>query len=219
MHYPDYSQLWLNDVTSGRAEALGSSPDYSASDSLAPLPASALKPNTAAYTALGKRVSLGRYDNEPLTWTVISVNNDHALLFCDTVLPAVQLHEGCIDSSAPGWWCETPSWPNTDIRTWLNLTFYGDALACDFSAFVEPAFMDHSPNPDKVVIPSAEEAQAYIPQALRACGNLSWWLRNPSSWDSDGQPTYVNEQGEICAGGSAHDERGVRPLITVKLWE
>ena len=74
---------------------------------------------------IGDKISLGSYEqdgdyingNEPLSWTVIGVDDYNAIMICDT----------CIEAR-PYTLTDDNSWSNSDIREWLNDDFYNSAF-------------------------------------------------------------------------------------------
>ena len=205
MEYPDYSQLWLSDARNGRATTLATSPSP---ESESPVSVDAL----AAANALGRKVQVGTWNNNPLTWTVVSVDGNRGLLLCDSAVTSMQLCEISADGT-------TPSWPDAQIRKWLNLTFFSQAFDPCERPFISPAFGDTAPNPDMVTLLNAEEATTYIPRSFMACQEGSWWLRCPGYSGKDTLPAYVDETGALCTGGSARTFRGVRPVVTVRFFK
>ena len=205
MQYPDYSQLWLSDAKDGRATTLAAS---SSPASETPVSVDTL----SAEDALGKKVQLGTWNNKPLTWTVISANRNMGLLLCDSIVASMQLCENGTGDT-------TPSWLDSQIRKWLNLTFLSRAFDLCERSFISPAFGDTAPNPDKATLLNAEETATYVPHGFLDCQEGSWWLRCPSYSDKNTLPAYIDKSGALCADGSVLAFRGVRPVVTVRFFK
>ena len=169
---------------------------------------------------VGETVTFGTYEQdanegngaEPITWRVLAVEGDRALLVSVNALD-------CRPYSAAG---DGNAWESSELRAWLGGTFKETAFTAEEQEQVV-----------EVTCLSAEEAAGlFASDADRQCkptayalargawtyeGNCEWWLRTPSSRILD-HAVYVAPDGSIFEEGIrvSNDTFAVRPAIWVK---
>ncbi|MBQ8094756.1 MAG: SH3 domain-containing protein [Clostridia bacterium] len=191
----------------------------------------------------GDTIVFGRYEqdndiydgHEPISWRVLSVEGNEALLISTYALDAKPYSTKGV----------LASWVDSTLRTWLNETFYITAFTEEekqrivtktLSNWHEPAttdtvflldndqakhlFADHA---DRMVKATAF-AEAQKPYISREFGpdNVHWWLRT-ISWESDYMASFVATSGGVmtCGGESlgaiGNPKIAVRPCIWLNL--
>jgi hypothetical protein len=98
---------------------------------------------------------------EPIKWRVLSVSNDSALLMSEKVLDTM-----AFDSSF-----QEVSWADSDLRSWLNGTFYNTAFTAEEQSIIltstisnpgnyQAGMEDDPATSDKIYCPSMEEMES-----------------------------------------------------------
>lgn len=171
---------------------------------------------------------------EPVSWLVISENEDTLLLISERILDCRRLHESFTATC----------WADCDLRAWLNGGFLDTAFTDEekqrlvpFSCEPHPLmYFEDIPQgeavSDYVFLLSAEEAARLLigtPAAQASmtdwagqnCGDgasgfSAWWLRTVSFEGNCG--TAVNSEGEIAYIHSTVNDgfTGVRPCILIR---
>ena len=114
----------------------------------------------------GDIVELGSFDGLTLEWLALEIDeeNERALLAAKDIVAYWAYSTNQQDGS---------TWENSDIRAWLNDTFYNQAFTDEQKAFILESEIANPPNPesgiggentiDKLFLLSYEEAQQYFP--------------------------------------------------------
>lgn len=108
------------------------------------------------------------------------------------------------------------NWSNSEIRKWLNETFYNRFTPGEQARIIS------RPNGDKVFLLGKEEVEYFFTgDSERICyphGKdcaVCWWLRSPGSYPNFAM--YVDRKGVVCDGSFVHLANCyVRPAILVK---
>ena len=168
----------------------------------------------------------------PLTWTVLDVWDDSALILCDTLTAEVPFHsvEGPI------------TWKDCSLRKWLNFDFVKEAFSMDEIDMIEKHPLPSAPEiKDQVFILSVEEIEKYLSgEEIRTPGGITgiparatlkhgipnkkgdeyWWTR--SSLGSDprfgAMFRHVDLNGYVYSGSTpTYCERWVRPACFISV--
>ena len=161
--------------------------------------------NVNVGTKVGDKITLGSYEQngdasakEPITWTVIKVEEGRALLLADYCLSHTKFHEAY----------EEFTWEDCDMRDKLNKDFYLTAFTEEEKALIDNVTLDNGENyifavgegndtKDSVFLLSLEEARELLTEdiikgvpteALKKSADLThgktscnWWLRTQGS--------------------------------------
>ena len=178
-----------------------------------------------------------KYTDEasPLTWKVLAVEGDKALVITEKVIDQVRFNQKYADVT----------WADSILRGWLNDEFLNKAFTADEQAKIVATKVSTPDNAkwgtkggddteDKVFALSIEELEQYIPEAAdrkakptgkaeengvyvyTETGYCVWWLR------SSGYVQYAASR--VNAGGTVSDmiyddvraHRGARPVMWIK---
>lgn len=168
---------------------------------------------TTVMYKVGDTVKLGKYEQdhvssngkEDIEWIVISVEKDKALLLSKMALKTMGYY-GTVDYSIlskPGIY-----WGTSDIRKWLNGSFYESAFSADEKAMIQKALVTtsdaygQSKTEDYLFLLSKSEVQsmkknwvqcmataaAIAEQKEDSGGYCAWWLRDMSTIYKDAGP-------------------------------
>ena len=176
--------------------------------------------------ALEKALSgFGRYGNEDLKWRILDVDGDKALIISEKGIDAQKFNPRSGGNV----------WSGSEIRTWLNESFFKTAFndaerASILSTSVETESVSSE---DKVFLLSYSEVETYFPSneekvlsptayakdnGARLKGDAAcWWLRTPAADDNFAMCVYYS--GDVCALSVAKSDILVRPALWVKLSE
>jgi len=193
---------------------------------------------------VGDTISFGSYDKdgnqetekEKLTWLVLAVEKNKALVITSEGVDCQQYHETAT----------AIEWENSSLRSWLNKKFFSEAFTSEEAARIVTTEVPWEKNPsyshtpgktvqDKLFLLSISEAERYFSsEAQRTCkptplaiqhmvyedestGNCPWWLRNSGSVlecaafvDEFGVVNYDGD-GVYCEGSA------VRPAMWIEL--
>ncbi len=138
----------------------------------------AVNENAADFTP-GEYVIFGRYEQdgdpenglEPVDWLVLNIQDDSAVMISRYGLDCVQFH----DSYAPA------TWEDSNLRTWLNGSFYSECFSEDERAAILDTEVDNSAaqndmnvlrgdensTTDKVYLLSYKEADTLFPYSYK----------------------------------------------------
>ena len=177
--------------------------------------------NSFRNAKVGDFVKFGRYpqesgsESQPVEWQVLSKENGQML-----VISRYGLDLRRFDGSSK-------NWGNSEIRKWLNGEFYNGSFAAEEKALIK------SFNQDNVFLLSREEAEKYfVDDDARRCkptsyakangaltgknGYCIWWLRSPSSDDSNGV-YFVFCDGGVYDFYVSDDIHCARPALWINL--
>lgn len=195
----------------------------------------------AKQLAPGDTVSFGAYaqegipgGEEEIEWNVLAIKDGRALLLSRYVLELRCQHE---DKYA------RTNWDASQIRTWLNSTFFNEAFTSGQRAAIcsstisnkaaeisETCHFDNRDTVDRVFLLSWKDAferyftsdadRRAVCTAAVACrgpntleGSCSWWLRTNESGD---RYAAVGEDGKLKSV-SALSKAGIRPALWLDL--
>ena len=128
---------------------------------------------------VGDTVEHGSFEGLTLEWLTLAVDeeNEKALLVTKDII-AHWVYDSAV--------MEDVTWETSDIREWLNGTFYNGAFSEEQKAYILESEIVNSANPvtgtesgadtvDRVFLLSYEEAQTYFPtdESRQACYNFS----------------------------------------------
>ncbi len=175
------------------------------------------------------------YKKEPITWRVLSVNGDDALIVSEQNLDTIAYNEQN---------CSSVTWQDSGIRQWLNGEFYSTAFTDQEKSTILSQVSDTVT--DQVYLLSADEVKemdygfaihhenksatrqakntayaqkngAWTNSESAYAGNGWWWLRDIGSLPFDA--AYVGSEGFTdCSGFIAvNTGGGVRPALHINL--
>ena len=196
--------------------------------------------NQDTKVKVGDKVTLGSYEqngdkanSEPISWTVIKVEEGRALLLADHCL----MHTGFHGTY------EEFSWEDSDIRDVLNKDFYNSAFTDEEKALIEKVSLDNGENyifaigggnetSDSVFLLSLDEAKELLTEEIikgvptesvkktadlvhgtKAC---NWWLRTQGSTTMKAVVVGYNEVINYSGLRGDIAEAGVRPAVWYK---
>ena len=153
---------------------------------------------TFATAATGNKVTLGDYQNEDITWTILKVDGNKALVVSDKILDAYKYD------------ADSNTYAESDIDVFLNGTFKTNAFsATQQSAILTSKLGANGETERKIFVLSTDEVDeygqlisktltAYAADQVQATGLASpnadqawwWWLRTPAD-NPNGQATIV----------------------------
>lgn len=138
-------------------------------------------------TAEGERVYWGRYEQdndtdngkEPMEWTVLSKQEDTALVISRYALDCKPYHDTDIETT----------WDTCSLRRWLNEDFFKEAFSEDEQTFIRPVMLGaEAAFADKVFLLSSDEANAYFASdAARQCTATAYALANGAGKSAQNQ--------------------------------
>ena len=186
--------------------------------------------------AVGSIVSFGHYGDkanntyEPLRWIVIEKNDNSAMLLAEKVIDNMQFHNKRIEGL---------TWEKSDLRTWLNKTFYTSAFNSDeknalcnveyilssnegvegyykitSKKLSDPVFL-LSYSQIKKAFNTMEKRRVKSTDYAKKMGAgdyCCWWLLSPGS--DKVSVACIDENGKAVSRW-ATDKRGVRPAIMI----
>lgn len=194
----------------------------------------------ASATALevGSEITMGEYRGQPITWVVIDVKDDGALVLSKDVLEAKAFDENRNEAT----------WEISSLRAWLNDEFYDTSFSAEDKTRIQKTLVLNPDNPisgadggndteDYVFLLSQDEARQYFAsdEERRTVardyltsddiyifdGYSPWWLRSPSD-DTTGKyatknSTQVTSDGYVDGYGEwiTSPLVGVRPAMWI----
>ena len=182
-------------------------------------------------------VLYGRYEQdddtsngaEPIEWIVLQDRGNTLTL----------ISRYCLFSSWYGYWENTITWQNCELRAELNGTFLSSAFTSAEQAKLQTVTVRAEDNPrygteagndtqDKVYLLSISEAEKlFANDEARKCrptayaskhylNTHAWWLRSPGHLPGDA--SYVTSDGSVCYTSDGPSSwRGVRPVVCLRL--
>lgn len=213
------------------------------------LDGSYIEKNKALFTPVvlekikvGDSITFGSYpqsslkNSEPLEWEIIAIEDDRALLHS----------KKCIDSKLYSYRSGSCIWELSELREWLNDSFFNQAFTVEDQKSIIEAEVHGSCNPrsgvhdnsitrDKIFILSHEEIKYYIPDiksmqcqaTLFAKSNgafydkntdiATWWIRTPGYTRGCAMYTMSSGKPDELGCNVEIKIRGVRPAVWVEL--
>ena len=186
-----------------------------------------------ANPVVGATVFYGSYEQdgneengaEPIEWIVLGKNENHLLLISEYILEKERFGTSCF-------------WEESQIRQWLNGTFYDTAFSADEQGMIQKMITSDKTE-DHVFLLNAEEARgffasdedrvAYITAYMEAEafrgyeGKGEWWTRSISTAANGKGVVEVECDGNVRSAGCAPDvpnaysssDIGVRPVVCI----
>ena len=168
--------------------------------------------------ALGETVAFGSYEYEPVTWMVLSSDENYTKLMSEYVINCMPFDD------------KNTEWSTSDVRAWLNDSFAYEAFSAEERAMI--CLVDS----DLVRLPSLGDVTSYgfssnrkAEDASRAAKGSNYAVSQGLWVDRAGYCSYytltpANEKllYQVRAGGSINaaaydrDNVGIRAVIIVK---
>lgn len=196
--------------------------------------ASISAPTTQAALSVkeGQIVTFGTYQNENVSWYVAEIDNasDTALLVSRYAVDVVKYHSSK----------NTTRWAQSDLRKWLNNTFYTKAFSVQEQEYIVASNIEGVE--DRVYILSQDEVEQYMHNmgntlllygtdfcyttktatgkaiyVNKDTGGSPWWLRSATT---SGTANLVRARGDQFGGVTnppTATDNGVRPAVRVSL--
>ena len=170
-----------------------------------------------ASLQIGQAYIMGSYRGYEITWRVLDVENNRALLISENVLEAKEFDK--VENGAKN------TWFNSALNTWLNGEFYNTAFSNS-----EKSRVIAGQNSERVFLLSVSEATRYssslisYPMSYLAGqvgtgekGSAWYWLRDGGIDRS--RTCFVKSTGEISINGElcTNQRGGVRPAVWIEL--
>ena len=116
-----------------------------------------------AFQSKGDTVTFGRYEGQPLEWTILDENDGHVLLFNKYVIAYGSYHNS--DDSHY-------SWENCDLREWLNNTFISKAFTESERAMIDYAYSEDGCEDEVFLLSKGDITNTYLfeDDDARMCG-------------------------------------------------
>jgi len=191
-----------------------------------PVPTQTLIPTNTPMVTLApimkpvEIISFGNYQDEPITWRVLAVEDGKTLVISEKILDAKLFHTE-----------RTAIWATCSLRVWLNEDFYQSAFTPEERSNIAEIPIEK----DKVFLLSVDEALKYFENdedrfavtttyaekkdlKVSSAGNCAWWLRSngitggiSDRWTA----AYVGIEGIVSVYGINvnYNESGVRPAL------
>lgn len=192
---------------------------------------------------VGDIVCLGTYEQdnniqngkEAVEWLVLKKEDNRALVISKYVLDAQPLFKDLSASTLH-------NWEQSSLRSWLNSTFFVGAFSeveqkhimqTKVSTLMYDEYeheVGYGMTIDRIFLLSTEETESYFGEFLNAKttpyglangltidknkGDVSWWLRTPSTYGKDG---WAYENSSYSLGQKKTQSYGVRPAIWIDL--
>ncbi len=201
-----------------------------------------LKAIALSSCEVGDTVSFGNYTQDadgaassPIDWVVLSNEDGRLLLLSEQGLDSMRFHQSLY-----------PFWADSEMRQWLNHSFFPAAFSEDEQRLIEsslittPGYMSNlglymgGPDAeDRVFLLSKEELSEYLPEESgRTCqpspyalsagatadegGSCAWWTRSPGN--HHGKICIVDADGDLNPDGQvSRSYVCVRPAIWVDI--
>lgn len=174
---------------------------------------------TAKLYKVGDTISFGAIDGQSITWKILRVNDDSALIITDDIIAYKPYHVNR----------EGANWENSAIRVWLNQTFYDNAFSNKeklhiYSDLIYTSnYSDDSEGfftTDKIFLLSLEEINEYFPNENSRTASDLWMLRTTGTYNEICGPVTIDSFGytlppELVA--YPDEDSGIRPAMNIIL--
>lgn len=193
---------------------------------------------------IGDTITFGSYEQdnyiangvEPIEWVVLDMEADSILVISKYALDQQRFHSQRA----------SVTWENSDIRWWLNNTFFNSAFSDEEKEMIVTVTVSADENPkynndpgndtqDKIyLLSTVEVAKYFCSDSERVCyptpyarskpdvwvedvGSVWWWLRTPGEFTDDA--ATVNTDGKIdYKDGMVNSVTGtVRPVMWIRI--
>ena len=158
------------------------------------------KYNGSVFSTLkaGETVTLGRWEEKPLEWTVLKKETDRLYVLCTG-----SVGKRRFDPSSN-------NWVSSELRGWLNGAFYDRAFTSAEKCSIREV------NGDRITLLSSEEAKSLTTEKQRAMGDW-WWLRSPGSLINDAADVYDDVSVDEYGNYVYLVDLAVRPALWIDL--
>ncbi len=192
---------------------------------------------------VGDKIEFGAYvqdrpygeDTDPITWTVLDVQDGRALILAEKCIENVQYNKELVPST----------WATCTLRQWFNGDFYESAFTPEEQAQILEVTLTNPGNKqfntegcedtvDRIFALSIDELEKYLPEkkdrlapatelakthntyVYPDTGNAIWWLRSPGCNNINASRVTVG--GSVCGliYDDARPHRAVRPAMWIK---
>ena len=159
------------------------------------------------YKYEGNTVTFGKYDGEPLDWTVLEVYDGHVLLFSKYVITYGEYHS----DDDPRY-----KYKDSDVKEWLNTVFVINAFTQDERDMIDYAEPEEGCE-DEVFLLCKEEIMnedLFADDDARMCGE-TYWTRTLTGYED--KAVTVDMYGFPSWTYKSNENVGIRPAIWVNL--
>ncbi len=177
----------------------------------------------APKLSVGDLYEFGEYDGQKISWKVLAVEDDRALIISEHILLEKEYNKGLKDIT----------WKECSLRSWLNGEFLDSCFTPEERSIILLSDLENPDNEafcteggddtkDRIFLLSVDEAEKYFADDdARSAGrpgreNNRWWLRTPGYIGCSA--VIVFSFGQISDRGNYvnHDNFGVRPAMWIK---
>jgi serine/threonine protein kinase len=135
--------------------------------------------------SVGQRVEFGTWRGKPITWRVLAIEDDRALVISENILAARQYDDlGVSSSDEINWDTASTTWAESDIRAWLNGEFLDTAFTAGEQRVIDLSKLSNPDNPaygteggtdteDKVFLLSIDEVNRYFSDDSDRIANIT----------------------------------------------
>ncbi len=123
------------------------------------------------------KAGFGTYEGSAIRWRVLAYDKGRALIISERGIAARRFDGG------------SGNWAGSEIRRWLNDTFYNSS----FSASEQSQIVPHQSTGDRVFLLSKAEAELYLP---KQCSRVAYPTAGARS------KAYISTSTSYCNGGS-----------------
>ena len=188
LQFFDFSRLSNTTVTTPPTTTTAPSTTTTTTPETTTIQQTTTQPPQQQPVNIGEIIQLGDSD-----WRVLDIQDGKALILSENIITSRQYHSNRnIDVT----------WENSDIREWLNGTFYNDTFTAGEKARI-----------NEVILLNVDEIEKYQVSLSSAW----WWTRSQGS--SSNRATLVRANGSIDSAGNHVDNNngGIRPALWLDL--
>jgi len=183
---------------------------------------------------------------EPIKWTIVEESNGYATLISDIVIDSQEFYSDRSDRSHShnGGEGYSNNYALSNIRKWLNETFYNTAFSEKQKSIIQTTEVDNGTSStfndtntylcentnDKIYLLSSKESEKYFTSDIArqkkgsdyemsqggSGGRCDWWLRLPY-YNLSNRACYVDFEGEQHVCYVDYTNCGVVPALKIKL--
>ena len=182
-----------------------------------------LPANASGYIRIGSYVTFGNYEQdanwyngkEPITWVVLAVRGNSALLLSEYVLDSMPYNTSTY----------AVNWNTCTLNRWLNYTFLNEAFSQEEQRYLNTMFNE------PVFLLSTDEAREYVHGVdavtyptryamqqgvwVNSSNQCWWWLRDPGYQENEAYG--VNTKCYLETYHMRRESGGIRPAIWVSI--
>lgn len=170
---------------------------------------------------VGDSISFGAIDGQSITWKILKVDNNSALIITDDIIAYKPYHINI----------EGANWEDSAIRVWLNQTFYDNAFSSKEKLHIysdsiyTSNYFDNSEGfftTDKIFLLSFEEVYEHFPNESSRKASDLWMLRTTGTTYAGICAPVTIDSFSGCSlppelSANPDDESGVRPAMNIIL--